>query len=275
MWQPWEERGDATSGNFYLTTDVTLEATITFTASEKLNICLNGYTITGASGVRVFEKTKGSTQAILSICDCSEKQSGKVVSMGKEVAGMLRSATLNLYGGTLTLDKSVTANGDSRIVRLGNSSYVGVFNMYGGKLTGGKTTSTGAGVSVGTSGSKFYMYGGEISGNQSTNNNGGGVYVVAGGIFQVSGDAVITGNYGKGNIDSNVYLLTGASMTVKNLGENASIGLMGTEGVVGTADKDPAGKIFSDDPQFEIAWVEENKELRLQAKVVNPDEEGA
>ncbi len=216
----YKEWSDATSlptsGNYYLTTDVTTTKGTTVPNGSTLNICLCGYTITGPEGSTssVFFVNTG-----LSITDCSATP-GQIVSRNDAYgsviyvyehnsattvnifAGTLRStqasqtkdggiiyignqgknlAVVNLYGGTIE-GKTVTTNGGAVNIIKGNQ-----LNMYGGTITGGSAKYGGA---IRTSdGSTFNMYGGTIEGNTATA-SGGAIYAKGTGRIQLRGGTI-------------------------------------------------------------------------------------
>ena len=106
----------------------------------------------------------------------------------------------------------------------GVSSASAKFIMNGGSITG-NTAVTGGGVSVGYhSSTDFTMNGGEIKNNMASD-NGGGVYM--GGrlrsyTFTLNGTPDISENT-KDGVANNVYLSSGAVITVGNLGANVQI----------------------------------------------------
>ena len=128
-----------------------------------------------------------------------------------------RNATFTMYGGEITNNTAGTDGG-------GVSSASAKFIMNGGNITG-NTAVTGGGVSVGYhSSTDFTMNGGEIKNNMASD-NGGGVYM--GGrlrsyTFTLNGTPDISGNT-KAGVANNVYLSSGAVITVGNLGANVQI----------------------------------------------------
>ena len=151
----------------------------------------------------------------------------------------------NLYGGVISGNKANGAGGG-----VGTSGRYSAFTMYDGEITNntagkdgggvssasakfimnggsitGNTAATGGGVSVGCYGSTdFTMNGGEIKNNMASD-NGGGVYM--GGrlrsyTFTLNGTPDISGNT-KAGVANNVYLSSGAVITVGNLGANVQI----------------------------------------------------
>lgn len=151
----------------------------------------------------------------------------------------------NLYGGVISGNTANDAGGG-----VGTSGRYSAFTMYDGKITnntagtngggvsagnanlimnGGSitenTAATGGGVSVGSHGSTdFTMNGGEIKNNMAST-NGGGVYMVGklrSCTFTLNGTPDISGNT-KDGVENNVYLSSGAVITVGNLGANVQI----------------------------------------------------
>ena len=128
-----------------------------------------------------------------------------------------RNSTFTMYAGKIT---SNTAGKDGG----GVSSASAKFIMNGGSITG-NTAVTGGGVSVGCySSTDFTMNGGEIKNNMASD-NGGGVYM--GGrlrsyTFTLNGTPDISENT-KDGVANNVYLSSGAVITVGNLGANVQI----------------------------------------------------
>ena len=143
------------AGNYYLQDDITVEYAIAI--SGDVTICLNSKTIQSTGGDAVFRVT-GSGK--LTLTDCNGN-AGKVKS---------------------------TREGSGSGVKVENG---GIFNMYGGTISGNTTTQQGGGVYVYGGNSKFNMYGGTITDNTAT--KGGGVYV-SGGTFTMNGEATSVSN---------------------------------------------------------------------------------
>ena len=171
--QPWRETDKLpTSGNYYLTRNVTLTKNATL---QNANVCLNGYTVTLSNVGRI--NPSGTTQ----LTDCSV--GGKLESYsGKANGGVAISNgnTFCLYGGTFNGVK----------VEIGQTGG-GTFNMYGGKITGNtKGTVVGQSKTSKNTTITINMYGGEISGNHISENQGGGVFVGSGNQFNMYGGTI-------------------------------------------------------------------------------------
>ena len=98
---PWtSDNSLPTSGNYYLTKDVTL-TDLGATVSGDLTICLNGYKITQTTDNMVFNVPAGNT---LSINDCAKSNTGAIVGHStKGTSYAVRvDGTFNLYNGTIT-----------------------------------------------------------------------------------------------------------------------------------------------------------------------------
>ena len=196
-WTAWgDDAAELTSlptatGNYFLVADIETNKEYNIGNDQPtvtVNLCLNGFNIVGKhTDSRVY-----NVYSTLNICDCSEESRwGKISGSDTSYAVLqLRDirenkGTVNLYSGIITAEEGTVCT-DGGLIRLGNSNTNGsVFNMYGGKLTGGNSASGGA-VNI-LSKSTFNMYGGEISGNTAT--NGGAFY--SKGTIHISGGTVI------------------------------------------------------------------------------------
>ena len=151
------------SGNYYLTDNVTLDET--WNCNISVNLCLNGKTITGAAGEETIRVAKGTT---LTITDC-QNEVGKIThEAGKVGRGIYSLGNLNLYKGKITGNGIITDDGAGVYIVGGN------FNMYNGSIStnnapGGK----GGGVYAKDS-TRFVISGGSIDSNEAR--SGGGIY---------------------------------------------------------------------------------------------------
>ena len=239
--QPWRETDKLpTSGNYYLTRNVTLTKNATL---QNANVCLNGYTVTLSDVGRI--NPSGTTQ----LTDCSvngklesypgKANGGVAISGGskfylyggtlngvKVEIGQTGGGTFNMYGGKITGNTQGTVVGQSKT---GSNQSAITINMYGGEISGNYIVGQyGGGVFVG-SGSQFNMYGGKIQNNSAV--DGGGVYIAPkdnayqAGTMTIHGDAVIQDNKANG-VTNNVSLPNGNQITISGtLGENAKIGV--------------------------------------------------
>lgn len=175
----------AVSGKYVLTADITLTGVWQINSGVDISICLNGHSITQTvPGQRVIYVKGGS----LSVYDCAG--TGRITgasSVSGAGAGVRvdGGGVFNLYGG------SVTGNSGSGI---GTGIYVtaAAFNMHGGCVSDNHNNGNDGG-GIGMNGTAVInITGGEISGN--TARNGGGIMVQSGNNKVLLKDTVITGN---------------------------------------------------------------------------------
>ena len=200
-------------GKYFLATDVNLDTGITV-SSGTVYLCLNGHTLTGASGSSVITVNGGK----LILCDCDSFGYGKITggstSNGGGVcvnggtftmkSGVISSNTASKNGGGVYVSSSGTFNMSGGTISSNNANgggdgnggggvYVngGTFTMSGGTISGNTATYAGGGVCMYSSGT-FNMTGGTISGNQAK--HGGGVQVYGDGTFTLSSNGEIKTN---------------------------------------------------------------------------------
>ena len=287
--QPWRETDKLpTSGNYYLTRNVTLTKNATL---QNANVCLNGYTVTLSDVGRI--NPSGTTQ----LTDCSvngklesypgKANGGVAISGGskfylyggtlngvKVEIGQTDGGTFNMYGGKITGNTKGTVVGQSKTS--GSRSAITI-NMYGGEISGNNISENqGGGVFVG-SGNQFNMYGGTIQNNSAV--DGGGVYIApagnaySAGEMTICGDAVIQGNKA-GSVLNNVSLPSGKTITISGkLGKNANIGVTTranlSQGNVNIATATDAGWVAaknftSDKSAYHVGLVNDGKSVQLQ-----------
>ncbi len=245
-WYPWESTTSLpSSGNYYLTGDVTLKTALELAGNKDLKLCLNGHNITidgpeGKSADRIFGL---SENAKLTITDCTAKTVDGKYTAGKMTGGSLsgvifrKQATgvvFNMYGGIFTENKAAAAGGaisvqgvsvfnmyggevsGNEAAEHGGAFYVdgAALNIYGGKITGNKAGTNGGGIYSKNS-AKITIAGGEISGNTATGDGGGGIAAAASTSLMISGGKVSgnTANSGAG------FILTGGSKLTMTGGE--------------------------------------------------------
>ena len=191
-WMAWEATDSLpTSGTYYLLNDVMLKAEVSI--SKDLTLCLNGHTVTAAKDVRIFSTVKDSG-ATVTITDCGStgKLTGGVDIANNTGGGAIfirSSGTLNLFGGTISDNKSVTAGGAILLAKDTN------FNMYGGTITRNGALDEGQPINgaavFAMPQAKVTIAGGIITGN--TGKYGGAIYANGGAEVYVTG-GTITGN---------------------------------------------------------------------------------
>lgn len=195
------------SGDWYLTKPVTLTATHEVDGG-KLNLCLNGNSVTLGADGEVFSIKNGG---VLNLTDCkgtgsithADSSNGAGVSVGTG-GDETTAGTFNLYNGNITGNNNSGEGGGVSVLSGGQ------FNMYGGTITENKAA-TGGGVNVADN-ATVTIGGGTIKENTAA--TGGGVTV---GNCQVTltGKVTITNNKSAG-VASNLYIKGGKGVTIDN-----------------------------------------------------------
>ena len=218
-WQAWESTNSlpTASGYYYLLADVQMTAAQAISGGADVHLCLNGKTVTAAENSRILQVQADSK---LSVTDCGS--TGTITGGNRTYGGAInvnRKGQLDLFGGTFTGNVSLTEEG------LGGAIYVqaanatengGVFNMYGGLLTGneankGGAIGTGDGVETTAALAQINIYGGQITDNKASNNGGAirtGTYAevniyggtISGNHCETRGGAIYIGKSGKLNV---------------------------------------------------------------------------
>ena len=216
--------GTLQSGNYYLTSDVTLTTDITIADNATVTLCLNGYKLTGTGTSSVITVGEGVD---FTLEDCSADASapaGRGVITGgigfldeysaRHGGGVYISgnSTFTMNGGTISGNTATFGGG----VGVDND---GTFTMNGGTISGNTANFDGGGVELvnGT----FTMTGGTISGN-SAYDWGGGVYVRNNSTFTMEG-GTITDNTAK-TFGGGVYVAYGTfTMTGGTISNNSAV----------------------------------------------------
>ena len=217
-YEPWT--GSTTlpnSGNYYLTTDVTITATKAISGTLRLD--LNGHSITRkvttTSNTQVFSISETGLLVITDSTDnpgtvkrdlsgLSTAQAEGITDTGLLFLIAADSNTtvtdaLSLYNGIFDVTGQYTSGGSV----IYNDGLYSTVNIYGGELKGGITKGVdGAIYSVG----HVNMFGGKLSGGVAYTTNGkstGGIHITVttgiGRYLTLSGDAQIIGNYRTSN----------------------------------------------------------------------------
>lgn len=121
-WQPWKSNDllPTVAGNYYLKNDVILPAG-TYTLPDGVNICLNGYRITGESVNKANIKVNGT----LGITECSAAGTGFIGSLSLTESG----SKLVMYSGKLLETFPVNINGGTQFTMTGNSENIGILSI--------------------------------------------------------------------------------------------------------------------------------------------------
>ena len=179
-WSAWiNPRRLPTSGNWYLTTDVQLEATVSIPVGSTLNLCLNGHTVTGYEGT---SNALGVSSG-LTITDCSpEAQWGSIIGQNDAYGSVMyiyenkSPATVNLFAGHLKSNLTEPKTKDGGLIYIGsNGANPAVLNIYGGTLTGVDAGEKVGGVINLIHGNTINVYGGTINGSNAK--YGGAIYI--------------------------------------------------------------------------------------------------
>jgi len=253
-WQPWSNATTLpTSGQYYLTTDVTMSAQVKTTGNLKL--CLNGHTVTATGGARHIMVGYGYTLD-LSDCGTTGKLTGGTAAWGASIS-LDYKATFNMYGGTITGNENTASSGGIGAVylrpgKVSGTTHTagGTMNMYGGTISGNTGKSAGAiylgGNSTDLLDGILNMYGGTITGNTCTS---GAVYTSTNATVTLSGDPVITGNTG-----GNLNLGANGVLQVKELKKGAAIGVSAAtaRAISSETDKDYASYFTADNGKWSV-----------------------
>lgn len=214
----WDKTSDGyilPEGNYYLGTDLKTDATITIqNKGEKVNLCLNGHSITATGNFDVITQTKGTFR----LCDC-QKDTGKITHQAEATGRGVCSngGSFYMFGGTITGNKAENTGN-----KLGGGVYVvNYFHIFGGIISDNQATA-GGGVYGKNS---VFINGGFIRNNTATSGDGGGVYI-GGEMTMNMYDVTITGNKASGN-GGGVYLgdkcviqMSNVTITGNNAGSN-------------------------------------------------------
>ena len=147
-WTAWDGSVSLdTDGYYYLTKDVSATDRTGISVSADVHLCLNGFTISGTE--RAFTVSK---DASLTICDCSERKTGKITSSGRYGYTVSLAGEMTLYGGEIANEST----GDA--VFLSMSGGQPTFTMEDGKVS-----SKGDAIMLNTSGSAATIHGGEVT----------------------------------------------------------------------------------------------------------------
>ncbi len=236
---------------------------------------LTGGVITGTNGLSaVFAKSRSKLNiynvniagnkctnggGILTRCICNLYDVTVVGNSASYAGGGIRakSATLSIYGGEISHNTSLGTGG-------------GIDHSYGELLMDGtlisKNTSMETGGGIWNEGT-LTIKGGNITDNSSKNSTGGGIWNHSTRTPAISGDTIITGNTGKGEVN-NLHLASDgtvdAKIAVGTMGTNASVGVSVDSNhgmIISSGGKDYADKFFSDNGDYAIAVDGEDLEL--------------
>lgn len=228
----------------YLTGNATLSGHLTVDG-KTLYLCLNGKTLSSNGSGKIQVKNGGH----LVLCDC--QGGGTFKGATQNVWGgacvYLYTSTFDMFGGKLTGGR-VTGKGGGGAIALDDEKCA--FNMYGGEISGNNGNKAGGaifrvfGSGVNTPGGTFNMYGGTIKNNKAQ--NGGAFYSVTASKVNLAG-GTISGNQSTSTTNNDysgggaIYLRGGGTLTIS-----------GTQ-ITGNSAKKDGGAIFAGCRNFTIS----------------------
>ena len=197
------------AGSYYLTKDIELTATWNVPESTKVQLCLNGHSITLTQGTTVATVNL-LDYSTLTLTDCNgSNKTYRFEENGKGWWVQDASGAHEVVGGIITHAAGATGSGVS--LEGGNTDLI----MYGGTIVG-NFMDNGNGGGVYKAYGTVTLNGGAICGNRAS--SGGGVYAPRG-RFHMNGGVISdnTANYGGG-----VYIRAQSDMTGGTITRNTA-----------------------------------------------------
>lgn len=293
VWTQWDNSSKlpTASGNYYLSTDVTLSSVCSIPANAKIVLDLNGHTVQSQPGKPIgrliFLNAAG---AELTLTDTSAAQTGKLTQSGSYTSwtdGSLisvnnTSAKLTVFAGIFDSSGLTLSSIRGGVFSVNSGTCV----LNGGTVIGAKIVSTNAtqgGGAIRTN-AKFYMYGGTVYGGTSST-NGDNIYisggtatfsggVVAGGVDLVGGKLVIDGNpvidkaqtpAGFAAPAYSLRLASGKSATVTSVTADALILFTAAVGADVAVNVEDAAFFGCDDQTLKLTYDPSLKKLTMAA----------
>ena len=212
-YQPWPATTDAVNGgNYYLNGNITLTGAIEITGN--VNLCLNGYSITGTDIVNgLFQVKEGGN---LTICDC--QGTGSLTAQGINNPVILYgSGVFNLYGGKISAPNTA----------IGTTGATGAVNIYGGTVESTGNSHQGIRAGGGDSNFTVNISGGTISGCYAVNLGSFATLTLSGSpaLTGTTADLCLytaAGTTSADNAKVNATGYTGTSVTVEENNKNLS-----------------------------------------------------
>ena len=237
-WYVWDGAFTLEDGeHYYLRASVSVSETAYIGTAENgdVSVCLdlNGQNVDAT--VRVF-RIYGN----LNLMDGAETDgiiTGNTAGQAS-VFYVYENAVFNMYGGTMTSQKTVTSDNGAGIGGIDK----GTMNLYGGKITGGVSKRSGGNLNLYNTG-VLNMYGGIIENGKSLENSGGNIQMNAKSQLHIYGGSILGGSaanlgncinangkvtlYGNSQITvSEIYLPGTKTLVVENaLAAESSIGI--------------------------------------------------
>lgn len=199
-WEVWSGGAfPAQDGHYYVGNNMNPSA-ITMghdTIDTDIVLDLNGKEVNFQGSNRGFLVYRGATLSIIDSVGGGKMATGGLTNnegLIRIAAAGGRPGTLNLYGGTLTLNKQ--SDGSYTPLTRGGVVFVNgsgtTFNMYGGTITGGRVAivegKTTAGGNIYVTGGEVNIYGGKINDGQAENGKGHNIYAASGKLLIAGGE---------------------------------------------------------------------------------------
>ena len=197
----------------YLTQNVTINSNLVVDGTT-LYLCLSGNTFASNGTNKIQVKNGGR----LVLCDCAG--GGTIKGATKKVWGgaciYIYTSTVDIFGGKITGGK-VTTSGGGGAIALDDSKCV--LNFYGGEISGNNGKNSGGAIFLNNKDNKggtVNMYGGTIANNEAQ--KGGVIYSECGGSINlvggtISGNKATNGDGGVINMAGGTITLSGATLT--------------------------------------------------------------
>ena len=234
----WAAANTADTATVTMYADAEISSTLEVSAGNSITLDLNGCMLKYNNG-----SAYNSVITVNGIFTLKDEVGGGKVMDGIAAEGggvkVRNGGNFTMLSGEISGNHGYNSGGGVCVLSGGN------FTMSGGTISGNRA-GEGGGVYVLTGGN-FTMTGGTISDNRTGGNfNGGGVYV--NGTFNISGTPKITGNTKGTTTTNNVWLKTGATITVAGeLTFGALIGVNNTDAVAtGFTQDNPANYFIPD-----------------------------
>ena len=199
-------------GHYRAEADMTLTGEYTVNTASKVTVVdLNGKTLTAAPNSRGFS-VSGSTLSLTDFAGGGALLGNGPVSSSGGLIKTTSKGVFNLYGGTIS---GGSTEGDD--VTGGNIRISGTFNMYGGTVTGGRSIDNGGNIHIGSN-STANIYGGLIEKGASTScaeysGRGGNIYLTTNAKLTIYGGTIAEGNCATG-AGGNIYAYSNAEVTI-------------------------------------------------------------
>lgn len=237
-WQPVTATKTISEPGYYYLDWSGLHAAALTVNAEDVHLCLNGANIRAQTTITL------KTGASLTVCDCSEGQTGVIMTTRNTPLTVPANTEFTLFGGTLTGTYAPTTS------RISVKVTGGTFNMYGGRVADGCSLPD-------ATYADSEVYGGNMKITAGKVNLLGGC-VVNGGIYAET-DAITLG--GNVNIDS-IYLKNAKLAISAYLPFTGSCGIiMDSIGVFTISETDLSG--FFTTSQGAVFWNSATKELYI------------